>query len=158
MKGEIFGRIKITEGQKKKHYTQMSIEEKQFLLSKIRTIPLDEIKISNHIIRKTRVIADRKLILGTIKRCNINSIIEFNTRPLTEFVDKRVLIRDHKVYKVKVWNNRNRTYEERGCNLCVVLSLIKKEVITIYWNDCMDNHQSVDLDRYDDGLDVFYYT
>ena len=40
------------------------------------------------------------------------------------------------------------------CNLCAVIDYERGKVITAYWNDVDDNHDTLDLSRYDKNLQI----
>lgn len=44
-----------------------------------------------------------------------------------------------------------------GYSVCVVLSLSKKEIITIYKNKIMDNHDTLHKEIYDNKIDIMKY-
>lgn len=143
------GKIKKTPGQRKKHISQMTSNEISFLVYKIQH--LDKIIYSNHLLKK-HITFNEKTILKTLKSSNLkNCIIEYNETPSKDFLDRRVLIRSEIAENVLINNNN---YEL--CNLCFVLSIVSKKVITVYYNKSNDNHTSLNLNRYDNTLKIIY--
>lgn len=75
-------------------------------------------------------------------------IIEYNSTNNYGKIDKRVLIRSKKSYFVDIDN----TLTE--CNLCFVISIITGQIITAYYNEVNDNHNTIDWLRYDKSLKI----
>lgn len=138
-KGQIFK----TKGQVKKHYTQCTKTELAYLEILLKS--LGSLKLSSHA-KKKDITINMDDIKKALKDNNLkNTIIEYNETN----GDKRVLIRSKERYLTNV--NNQLVY----CNLCFVVSLIKKEVITAYYNSTKDNHDNVDLRRYNKNLQIY---
>lgn len=141
------GNIKITSNQKKKHYTQMSENELNFL--KIEIEKIEHIKPSWHLDNKSHVGYHIEDVWKVINDTDIkNRIIEFNITPKRGILDRRVLLRSKEIYSVEIDNN------QIDCNLCFVISLRSHEIITIYYNKCDDFHDTIDWRRYDENLKI----
>lgn len=136
------GEISITKGQIKKHYTQCTNDEITYLANRVKSIK--NIRLSKHAKEKdiTININDIKRIIKSkdLKKC----IIEYNETN----GDKRVLIRSKEQYPTNV--NNSTIY----CNLCFVLSLIKKEIVTAYFNSAKDHHDNINFKRYNANLKI----
>ena len=142
------GLVKITRNQEKKHYTQLSEEELNYLENKIHR--LKNIKPSWHLVEKKDILVRKRDILSALKDSNIKElIIEYNVTYKQKSIDKRVVLRSREIYKV---STRDDIIE---CNLCFVISIIKGEVITAYYNNINDNHDTIDWNRYNENLKVF---
>lgn len=136
------GEISITKEQIKKHYTQCTNEEITYLANRAKCIT--NIRLSKHAKEKdiTINLNDVKKILKSkdLKKC----IIEYNETN----GDKRILIRSKEQFPTNV--NNSTVY----CNLCIVLSLIKNEIVTAYFNSVKDNHDNINIKRYDANLKI----
>ena len=141
------GFIKTTYNQKKKHYTQFSEEEFNYLENKIKNITT--VYPSWHLVEKEDILVKRKDILKVLKDSNIKElIIEYNVTGNKPKKDKRVLLRSRDEYLVE--SNEGTV----KCNLCFVISILKNEIITAYYNNINDNHSSINWERYDKNLKI----
>lgn len=138
----------------RKHRGQMSDREVLQLvqdLSQVRWL-----KDSNHLKEKKEITYDKREIYTALKDKDIlfNSIVEYNEKRGNNRWVQRVLLRLPK--KIETTNyvgelkGRVKTYSQ----LCVVIDLTTKEIITVYYNDTRDNHQTLDLNKYTKGLEV----
>ena len=86
------GIISKTEGQVKKHYSQMSKEELMFLQDRLHNLNINDIEVSDHLQNK---FIDKGIELKRIPFIDnlIPLIIEYNETPTRGFLDRRVLIR-----------------------------------------------------------------
>lgn len=150
--------VVVTDGQKKKHVTQMNAEEVIYLSKKVYEIA-DKLNDDNLHLRRRIDVADIELDVfkNIILEGNLpNKIIEYNETPNKIFkdeVDYRVLIRSTKIEK-KLYH-MGKTKEVFGpCQLCFVVSIKTGKIITAYYNGVRDNHASLDSSRYDANLEV----
>lgn len=143
------GLVKVTKNQQKKHYTQFSLEEKEYLVSALRNIDTSKIIPSKHLASKLDVTYKMEDIQEVLKDNNLKDmIIEYNVTITREGVDKRVLLRSKKSFPVIIKNNTV------DCNICFVISIINNEIITVYYNKQDDNHNTVDFNRYNKNLKI----
>ena len=144
------GRVKQTQGQLKKHYTQMSTKELKTLSKAILETNL--FHISNHLNEKDNHINNDTIKMLLSQDSAIDNILEYNIVPIyvdgTYYVDKRVVLRSKRVEKV----NMNGRLEK--CNLIFVISLINRTIVTAYYNKVSDNHKSINMSRYCANLKV----
>ena len=141
------GYVKTTVNQKKKHYTQMSKEELTFLKSQIQNIK--DIKPSWHLENKASIEYKMEDVFKVVTDSDLeNRIIEFNVTPSRGALDKRVLLRSKEVYLVDIDG------KEVDCNLCFVISLKSHQLITVYYNEYNDSHDTIDWKRYDENLKI----
>lgn len=141
------GFVKRTFNQKKKHYTQLSEDELNYLENKLKGIK--DIRPSWHLVEKKDILVKRLDIFNVIKDSNLKElIIEYNVTPNRDGDDKRVLLRSRDVYNVNIGDNNLK------CNLCFVISILKGEIITAYYNSAEDNHDTINWGRYDKDLKV----
>ena len=63
-------------------------------------------------------------------------------------VDKRVVLRSRDIYNVMVGE------DIIECNLCFVISILKGEVITAYYNNINDSHDTINWNRYNKDLKI----
>lgn len=137
------GQISKTKGQVKKHYTQCTKTELQYLEIILKSLGC--IKLSTHA-KKKNITINIDDIKKALKDINLkDNIIEYNETN----GDKRVLVRSKEVYPTNVEG------VTIYCNLCFVISLLKKEVVTAYYNSTKDNHDNIDLRRYNKNLKIF---
>jgi hypothetical protein len=143
------GIISKTEGQVKKHYSQMSKEELMFLQDRLHSLNINDIEVSDHLQNK---FIDKGIELKQIPFIDnlIPLIIEYNETPTRGFLDRRVLIRTTEKYIVNI-KGKNKI-----CNLCVVYSIVSGKVVTAYYNEANDNHDSINMNRYNKNLKVIY--
>ena len=118
----------------KKHITQMTREDIEKLTHTVNNMLTGtrRVKFSGHAIE--RIIEkniDGSRILAALKNADI---IEYHLREHSkEQSDKRVLLRSRDVVDNK--------------NFCVVLSLDKNKVITVYVNNVNDTHSTLDKSK-----------
>jgi hypothetical protein len=155
LKAEYYrGKVKATNGQQKKHVTQMTREEISYLVQKCKNIPLQKVTISKHLLQKG--ISFKKAdILTTLQTSNLNSlIIEYNETPKSNgSTDKRVLIRSN-ISKDVEFETKNGKKFTSPAQMCFVISLKTYEVITVYWNKSNDGHTTMDWSRYQKHLKI----
>lgn len=139
------GEITVTEDQVKKHYTQMSEEELDLIESSINQLKPYEIKVSKHLQKKLAEEIKMNTI-AIVKMLNTKEykVIEYNTTR----GDKRVLLRGTETHMTKL------NGKEQKANICVVISLLNKRLVTAYFNSESDNHSTLDLRRYNPYLEV----
>ena len=143
------GKVSKTEGQIKKHYSQMTLKEKEFLKSKLNNLKREKLIVSDHLQRKF-IGYDLSEVKNLPFKTELDMIIEYNERPMNSYMDRRILVRSKKIYDVRIGNKIEK------CNLCVVYSIITNSIITIYWNKSNDNHTSINMNRYDKNLKIIY--
>lgn len=142
------GQVRVTDGQRKKHVSQMSDYELQRLCRKIK--PVKRISASRHLKQKVEnneVSFTYKMVWDVINNIHKTHIIEYNRTSFKGVQESRVLLRTQKSFPVEIGGKG-----EVRCNLCFVLSLDSGRLITAYWNEVSDNHKSINTDRYDETL------
>lgn len=149
------GFVSKTKGQVKKHFSQFTSSEERIILDEVGRICLDSIVESRHLSEKRNrgdVSFNMSKLIETLKyKCF--SIIEFNTNDNNGSVDNRVLIRSKRKSYVSYLDNKGQEFKADS-NLCFVLSLTKRQIITAYWNKCSDSHDSLNLNRYDAKINI----
>ena len=128
--------VKTTDGQQKKHYTQMTGDELKVIKRELSKVNINYIRLSEH--ATNHVTIDQKQ-LRTI--FSAYDIIEFNTlikgkechRVLIRSRAKFDIVADKKLVKAQY---------------CVVYDLTTQRVITIYANCVDDYHETINMDRY----------
>lgn len=141
------GFVKRTFNQKKKHYTQLSEDELNYLENKLKG--LKNIRPSWHLVEKKDILVKRLDIFNVIKDSNLKElIIEYNVTLSRNGADKRVLLRSRDIYNVNIGDKNLK------CNLCFVISISRGEIITAYYNSAEDNHDTINWERYDKDLKV----
>lgn len=148
------GNVKKTKRQKKKHVSQMSETEKQYLKNKIKTIKTRDITVSKHILNKKKDIGFKmENIFEILNEDKIeNLIVEYNETQNDELIDKRVLLRGNKSYNVR-FKSKEGSFVS-SANICFVISLNTYRIVTVYWNKSKDNHKTINWSRYDKNLDI----
>jgi hypothetical protein len=123
----------------KKHVLYTNKEEKNFTLNKINSLYVNKkLNYSYHVLNKSAISFKDTDVKEIINNGNFN-IISY------DFLDYdiRVLIRGKKGYT---------TVNQRGkkelCNYCIVISLLKNEIVTIYYNPINDNHKTINWKLY----------
>ena len=140
------GRVRTTENQEKKHYTQMSNEELTYLKNKLHNLNKRNLIISTHA-RNKNEFNDTDIKQLPFEVTN-DMIIEFNRTEKRGYIDKRVTVRSKKVYDVKI----NDKIEK--CNIIAVFSLTTNRVVTVFWNLTTDKHESINMSRYNKDLKI----
>lgn len=118
---------------KRKHYTQMTKEEKVFL--KKTALSVSNWYLSSHI----RERMEERGFLGYSDIVNVityGDVIEYHLRNGAS----RVLIRGNTSYY--------------GYVPCIVFELKTNTIITFYWNSQTDDHKTIDMARYDNKIDI----
>ena len=144
------GEIKVTQGQRKKHVSQMSDYELRRLCRRIKGIK--RLNASWHLsqkMKKKEISFTYEMIYDVLKNIHKSHIIEYNLSMFNEQEESRVLLRTHKSYPVQI-DGKGQVY----CNLCFVIALNTGRIVTAYWNDAKDNHKSINLNRYDEKLEI----
>jgi len=139
--------VKQTKNQIKKHYTQFSELEKMLLKLHIDSIPKNEIKIIKHA-KNHMDFLNNSIINQVLEKYEI---IEFNVNFKPERTDCRVLIRSVKTLNIKENGTVNKA------NVCIVLDVRTGEVITAYANYKDDNHSNINMNRYDESINIIKY-
>lgn len=102
------GNIKRTKNQKKKHVFQMSEDEKNYLVKKLKEIRYYKIRISKHLMEKDSNLLtfNKQDVINVLKSQKLKSlIIEYNETPLDNGeVDYRVLLRDDNTKKSYIYD------------------------------------------------------
>lgn len=143
------GVIKKTENQRKKHVKQMTRKEQWYLREQIKNLP--NIKFTKHALNNN-VDVTIEQIKNTIKEYNY--IIEYNeTTDTYGKIDRRVLVRSSRVYKVD-FHKIDGSVIKGNANLCFVISIDTGYIITAYYNFINDEHKTIDMRRYDKTLKI----
>ena len=149
------GKIKETEGQVKKHCSQMSQREKEYLLIKIFESQVSGLTFGKHALEKITEETSPKEILSIISKISTSNIVEYNEVARDGEIDKRVLIRDNESKNVVFATSEDlKNTIVAKANLCVVISIKNDRIITCYWNKENDCHKSIHMDRYDKNLKI----
>ena len=143
------GVVKRTQNQEKKHFSQFTTEELVYLENKIKSINTNCLKPSYHLSSKTDIKYKIDDIAAVLKDDEVkNRIIEYNYTKTRYKTDERVLLRSKEEYQVLV---NGKTLK---CNLCFVISILTNEIITVYYNESKDNHNTIDWTRYNNNLEI----
>jgi hypothetical protein len=141
------GRIKKTKDQIKKHVSQMTQEEIMYLQKRVKMIS-GNYKWGKHFLENGRLFnmltIERLLNSPNIDEC----LIEYNERDK----DKRVLLRS--TFSSNVSLEKNGVMYMADANLCIVVDIFTGEVVTAYWNEVGDNHDNVNMRRYNAELKI----
>ena len=145
-KGELKkGTVRTTEGQVKKLYTQMTPEEIERCYVAINNVANKYWKISSHLKEKSTVSWSLKDIMDTI-RGGAFDIIEYNrVRD-----DIRVVISSYKTYSVEIDG------KETTCIMNICISVKHNKIITLWYNDILDDHKTINMNRYNKDLEVVF--
>lgn len=150
------GKVKFTNNQIKKHYSQISNIEFEYIENILKN--MNRIYLTTHL--KNKIIWNAidfadidvcKYTLNKLSEDNLSRfIIEFNrVEDRRGGNSNRVLLRfDDDIYVLNKNNNKLK------CNLCVVLNLNNNQIITAYFNKVNDYHVSINMNRYDEKLDI----
>lgn len=138
------GSIKKTVGQRKKHHTQLTNEDYKVLRNKLAIVRQQWLRkgitLSYHLQDKMMKGETTFSLEEAMKCIMLGQIIEYNTTD----TDKRVLLR----------STQTISHEGKLVNQCIVVSLKTLRVVTSFLNYADDNHSTINLDRYDENLEV----
>lgn len=145
------GVVKETVGQRKKHVSMMSKAELNYLSNRVRILS-NKWELTSHFLKNNRVVKD-EFIHALLKDASKDLIVEYNEKTTKYGVNKRVLLRSS--FAVPVLLEIKGIQDFVFANLCVVVDIKTGDVVTAYWNRVSDNHQTIQLSRYDETLRVF---
>lgn len=148
------GDVRKTEGQDKKHISQMTEAEKKYLKDKIKSIDRKDITLTRHLTNKRKTIGFKmKNIIEVLNEENVDElIVEYNETPTNGVIDKRVLLRGGKSYNVRFESEKGSFISP--ANICFVVSLENYRVVTVYWNKTKDSHKTMNWNRYNKDLKI----
>ena len=145
-KGELNkGIVRKTKGQVKKLYTQMTPEELERCYIAINNVANKYWKISCHLKEKSSVTWSLKDIMETI-RDGAFDIIEYNRTGN----DIRIVVNSYKTYRVDIDG------KETKCTMTICLSIKHNKIVTLWYNDLLDNHKTINMNRYNKDLEVTF--
>ena len=138
--------VKITEGQKKKHFSMFTSEEKIYLSQKIDIAKKYTILSEHHEAKNNGItLTDINKILTSGKY----SIVEYNETTKNNITDYRILIRSTEDFYTKFYDTKLNYSYNCECNLCFVISIKTGKIITSYFNKSNDIHTTINFLRYD---------
>lgn len=147
------GYVKRTNGQIKKHRVQMTDEEVNFLVKKIKELNTQKVYLSKHA-QNNNVTTTIEQILSILKSDYIKDcIIEYNETPCKGTLEHRILLRDIKSIRV-TYNEGMKDEFEALSNLCFVICIDNAKIVTTYYNIDEDSHDTLNLYRYDKNLKI----
>ena len=145
-KGELNkGIVRTTEGQVKKLYSIMAPEEIEKCYVAINNIANKYWKISKHLKEKSTVSWSLKDIMETI-RGGLFDIIEYNRVK----DDIRLVISSYKTYTVNIDG------KETTCIMNICISVKHNKIITLWYNDILDDHKTINMERYNKDLEIVF--
>ena len=145
-KGELKkGTVRTTENQVKKLYSQMTSEEIEKCYIAINNVAGKYWKISKHLKEKTTVTWSLKDIMETIRTGSFD-IIEYNRTGN----DIRIVVNSYKTYQIDTGNGIS------TCTMCICLSVKHNKIISLWYNDILDDHKSINMNRYNKDLEVTF--
>ena len=124
--------------QLKRHRKQMDERGINILINKFNKLDKSKRSINKHLLNKKTISFREEDIDKLLNKDIKDMIVEYNQTFTDEILDERIVIRDNEVVQT----------DKGEQNLCIVLSLIKNEVITAYYNPPDDNHTTIDMNRY----------
>lgn len=134
--------------QDKKHFTQMTLQEKEtcvkLLQETIKTY--NKLTVSPHFKRKEKVRTNLNKLMGYVlsnKRA-VENIIEYNVTEYHGEEQRRVILRHPQTVEVE----GTLSYQY------LVVSLEDGTAITTYYNGVEDNHKTLDLSYYNKDLTI----
>lgn len=121
----------------KKHFKHFSPNEKETVENTIKAIKPNEYKLRSHAIDKLKERGGN--INNVFEALKDFNIIEFHAKE----GEARLLIRGKSVL-----------YTD---NICIVIALKTKEIVTTYFNNVKDNHFTLDMTKYTKSIDVLKF-
>lgn len=147
------GQVKKTKAQQKKHVSQMTPEEVNYLQAyAMNGLKRNKrLQVSAHTINK---MIDNHTYCDTneAKRCLQdlrNTIVEYSVKKYANnYRNKRVTVRSKDITMVEMKN------ETIPCNICYVIDIDKSRIITTFVNKVSDTHDSINMKRYNKDLKI----
>ena len=137
-------KVKESVAQTKKHWSQFSDTERILLECCVNNLSNNYITVSEH--AKTHIpFLNHHFVRDFVSACDI---IEFNVTKRRDNEQCRVLVRSRKTFPIR---------NERGVddgNVCLVIDLKSCTVVSSYVNYSTDTHRNLDMNRYDESLNV----
>ena len=140
------GGVKLTSNQIKKHHKFFSSAEKVLLECCVLNISTNHLIITAHA-RLHISSLTHSLAKETLMDCKV---IEFNVNQKNN-IECRVLVRGNKTLPIRT---------DRGIengNVCIVINIKTNVVVSAYINVESDSHNTLDIHRYNKGLDIIKY-
>lgn len=143
------GKVKYTEYQKKKHVSQMSQNEKDYLFNWFAESWANNprLTIGSHaleMMEKHKRPYASSLAYESVQNFH-ECLIEYSFKDYYGATGShRVTLRSKNVYK----------YKKRWCQQTVVIDLDTMEVVTFFPSHIHDKHETLDLSRYDDSIQI----
>ena len=129
---------KITPNQKKKHVSQLTPNELSLLQIIVSNLQSQQLYLSKHAYSHIPNLTLDE-VYYTLSDC---SIVEFN---ITNGDSPRLLVRA---------NNPTHCCGEIDYNMCMVIELKSHTVISVFCNECTDDHITLDPSRYDSSINI----
>lgn len=155
---EINKRIKSTKGQAKKHFLQFTDREEELIEEVIERLSHETLHISNHARAEFPLIND-KIIRQVL---NSNHVIEFNvTNGKPRLVLRSTQVLKTKVHESNVNGKSKSGFENRisicKSNVCLVIDISNRTVVTCWLNPVSDCHSTIHMDRYTEKINIEKY-
>lgn len=149
-KGEIRrGTVRKTNNQFKKFVTQFKGDDFEKCLIAINNTLHKKIYASSHLRRKSAVSYSMKEICDVLKSGKYD-IIEYNYVQYSDYRDNRVVVKSWDSYNVNVDG------KDTECNMIFVLSVTNNQIVTLWYNNVDDNHNTLNMKRYDKNIEVVF--
>ena len=149
-KGEIKkGTVRKTNNQFKKFVTQFKGDDFEKCLIAINNTLHKKIYASSHLRRKSAVSYSMKEICDVLKSGKYD-IIEYNYVQYSDYRDNRVVVKSWDSYNVNVDG------KDTECNMIFVLSVTNNQIVTLWYNNVDDNHNTLNMKRYDKNIEVVF--
>ena len=150
LKGEIRkGTVRKTNNQFKKFVTQFKGDDFEKCLIAINNTLHKKIYASSHLRRKSAVSYSMKEICDVLKSGKYD-IIEYNYVQYSDYRDNRVVVKSWDSYNVNVDG------KDTECNMIFVLSVTNNQIVTLWYNNVDDNHNTLNMKRYDKNIEVVF--
>jgi len=147
-----YHKAKVTPDQQKKHVTQMTNEEIQYIQQSIESLTLNNMKFAKHFFDKNLGVSTKEV--KEIIKSQQYRIIEYNRTPIRieNRHDNRVLLRT--TVSKRVTHSHSNAVKPSIVELCIVVSITNNTVVTGYYNSVTDKHFSLNWDRYCKTLQI----
>lgn len=127
--------------EKRKHVSQMSVQEKDFIWKRLKGVKETDWKVVDHALERIGEKGIRVTIKDLVTTIYNAELIEYKTIDKWNGVQERVVLRSKSVV------NRN-------FNIHVVYNLTEKCIVTVWMNRIKDRHKTLDWSIYDAELKV----
>lgn len=131
--------------QVKKHYTQMTLQDKITCVELLKEATNKPLKSTKHYEEKAVNKLDLSRFCSYLSNKNaVHCIVEYNETKTARGTERRVVFRRQGFVRV----------DNKKCQQYLVIDVDNRRIITTYYNEHTDKHRTLNLKYYDENLTV----